>query len=47
MSGQPNSALSHAARLTAFGLGLATALHFAEQIIAGLVQCEAWGTCPW
>lgn len=36
-----------AARLTAFGLAFATALHFALQILAGVQQCHAWETCPW
>lgn len=39
--------LHNAARLTAFALGFATALHFAERLIAGFAQCEAWGSCPW
>ncbi|WP_255460923.1 hypothetical protein [Novosphingobium sp. ERN07] len=39
--------LHHIARLAAFALSLAAALHFAERLIAGFVQCQAWETCPW
>lgn len=39
--------LHHAARLTAFALAFATALHFAERLIAGFAQCDTWGACPW
>lgn len=39
--------LHHAARLAAFALAVAAALHFGLQILAGVQQCQAWETCPW
>lgn len=28
-------------------LAFAALVHFALQALAGAVQCQAWGTCPW
>lgn len=39
--------LSHAGKLLAFALLFLTVLHFAERIIAGVVQCPGLGGCPW
>lgn len=38
---------SQAGKLLAFALLFLTVLHFAERIIAGLVQCPSLGACPW
>jgi len=39
--------LHHAARLAAFALAFATALHFAERIVAGFARCPIEGCLPW
>ncbi|WP_298165355.1 hypothetical protein [Novosphingobium sp.] len=39
--------IQQAGKLLAFALLLFTVLHFAERIIAGVVQCPSLGACPW
>lgn len=39
--------LSNAGKLLAFALLCLTVLHFAERIIAGVVQCPGLEACPW
>ena len=39
--------IEQAGKLLAFALCFFTVLHFAERIIAGLVQCPSLGACPW
>lgn len=41
------AAFSHSGKLLAFALLFLTVLHFAERIIAGLVQCPGLEACPW
>lgn len=31
----------------AFAVAFGGLLHMVLQSIAGIVQCDAWGTCPW
>lgn len=34
-------------KLACFACALATAILFADRIVAGFVQCASLGSCPW